>query len=61
MDRYVGIIYWSDGSKQEVSHWSGANADVQCERETYGFFQERSKHFANYSIKPTRYEVKKVN
>lgn len=61
MDTYIGVIYYSDGCKEETGRFSGPMADRTCERHTADLFARRQRERAAYRSKPTRFEVKKIN
>lgn len=59
-NRYVGIIYYRDGRKEEVNEWSGVGAETSCERATAQTFEQRMRAFRDQPyFQPTRYEVKR--
>lgn len=59
MEYYYGVIYYKDGRKEETGTFSGAGAEMSCERHTAMLFANRTKTAINDHFKPSRYEVKK--
>ncbi len=58
MATYYGVIYFKNGTKRETGTFSGAGADVSCERHTAQQFEQYQKMAVNDAFRPTRYEVK---
>ena len=61
MESYIGVIYYSDGTREETGRFNGVSSDKSCERHTADLFARRQKERIAYHSKPTRFEVKKVN
>lgn len=63
MERYKGIIYFSDGTTEETGSFGGAGAQQSCERDTAMRFTQRQKDAErfNWFRKPMRYDVKRID
>ena len=59
MDSYIGVIYFRNGTKQEVHPRNGTRAEQECEMATAREFEVLKRRAISPNFEPTRYEVKK--
>lgn len=60
MEKYIGIIYYTDGTKSECCPCSGPSAQKTCEIDTARKFEFQKRNMSTSVRRPTRYEVKKI-
>ena len=59
MDTYYGVIWFKNGAKRETGGFSGAGAEISCERETQRQFEQYMRMATSPEFEPSRYEVRK--
>lgn len=57
MEVYYGVIYFKNGTKRETGGFSGAGAEVSCERHTAMMFEQYMKQAIAPAFEPSRYTV----
>ena len=58
MDTYYGEIYFRSGNMVRTGGFSGAGAEMQCERHTQQQFDQYMKMAVSEFFQPTRYVIK---